>query len=301
MVGAGVTISNPTYPYAVYRHTGATTFFVIENNGTIQSTAGGGVFLGPRGAITNAHSASIVAHVDAIKITGGAGTVVNYGSIASTGTTGAGVYLNSGGSVTNAATASISGAHAVGIRGGLGIVINNGNIAGGIFDGVSLDSGGTVSNAASGSISGQTAISITGGAGMVVNYGSIGGVTAGGGGGVYLAFGGSVSNASSASIAGAVNAGTVVNYGSIASIRASGLVTNGVTASIMDGVSVGDGTVPASLVNAGRISGGGVSVVDNLSSYTPQQPITWVTNSASGSSQQLRRGLCETQCERGRE
>jgi hypothetical protein len=30
IINPGVTISNPGYPYAVYRHSGATTFFVIE-------------------------------------------------------------------------------------------------------------------------------------------------------------------------------------------------------------------------------------------------------------------------------
>ena len=58
VIGAGVTVSNPGYPYAVYRHSGATTFFVIDNNGAI---TGGtiGVYLAPGGSVTNAATASI--------------------------------------------------------------------------------------------------------------------------------------------------------------------------------------------------------------------------------------------------
>ena len=54
VIGAGVTVSNPGYPYAVYRHSGATTFFVIDNNGAITSGSGIGVYLAVGGSVTNA-------------------------------------------------------------------------------------------------------------------------------------------------------------------------------------------------------------------------------------------------------
>ena len=38
VIGSGVTVSNTGYPYTVYRHTGATTFFIIQNDGTILSS-----------------------------------------------------------------------------------------------------------------------------------------------------------------------------------------------------------------------------------------------------------------------
>jgi hypothetical protein len=59
-IDAGVTVSNPAYPYAVYAHPGATNFFVIDNNGAITSSKTGAMYLAPGGALTNATSASIV-------------------------------------------------------------------------------------------------------------------------------------------------------------------------------------------------------------------------------------------------
>ena len=50
VIGAGVTVSNTGYPDAVYRHSGATTFFIIQNGGTIRATSGTsgiGVYLAP--------------------------------------------------------------------------------------------------------------------------------------------------------------------------------------------------------------------------------------------------------------
>src|ERR1700722_10892233 len=87
-IGAGVTVSNPGYPYAVYRHSGATTFFVIDNNGRISAGNGGisagsgiGVYLSPGGSVTNAATGSITGGTG-VKIFNSAGTVVNAGSIA---------------------------------------------------------------------------------------------------------------------------------------------------------------------------------------------------------------------------
>jgi hypothetical protein len=109
VIEAPATISNPGFPYAVYRYPGATTFFDIDNHGTITSGTGIGVYLAPGGAVTNATSASVVGGTGGIKIAGGIGTIANYGSIAATGTggfNGIGIYLKAGGSITNAASAS---------------------------------------------------------------------------------------------------------------------------------------------------------------------------------------------------
>src|SRR5271170_3678716 len=114
VIGAGVTISNPSYPNGVYRDPSSTVFFTVKNEGTV-TASDVGVYLAPGGWVTNATSALITSNTG-IKISGGAGTVVNNGSIVGAevnlyngNVTGSGVYLLSGGSVTNASTASITG------------------------------------------------------------------------------------------------------------------------------------------------------------------------------------------------
>jgi hypothetical protein len=56
VIGAGVSVSNTGHPDAVYRHSGATMFFVIDNN--VASDSGIGVYLAPGGSVTNAATAS---------------------------------------------------------------------------------------------------------------------------------------------------------------------------------------------------------------------------------------------------
>ena len=285
VVVANVIVSNTGYyephPDAIYRHPGATTFFAIDNNGVITGTANG-VYLAPGGSVTNAANASILAGIyDAVKISGGAGTVVNDGSIGvSYGYSGvySGVDLLSGGSVTNGATASISATrYAVMISGGAGTVVNDGDIFGtgirgiggtaGSGIGVDLQLGGSVTNAATAAIiAANYAVKISGGAGTVVNDGYILGNYryGGGGGGLDLLSGGSVTNASHGTIAGVAlsgGPGTVVNDGSIGGtigggggLESGGSVTNSRSASIM-GASVGVSLSGGTLTNAGSISG----------------------------------------------
>jgi len=264
VIGAGVTITNPNYPYGVYRDPGATTFFTIQNHGTIigsGATYGVGVYLAPGGSVTNAPSASIAGYTG-VKISGDAGTVVNGGSIAGGGTTsGVGVYLASGGTVTNTPSASITGyAYGVKISGTAGTVANDGSIVGGRGTGtinphspygvryfgsaVILSRGGLVTNAAGASIAGYYyGVKIVGGAGTVVNEGSIA-IQAGDGRAISLPSGGSVTNAVTGSITASLwgvyingDAGTVVNDGSIAAQRGVNMISGG------------------TVVNAGKITG----------------------------------------------
>ncbi len=58
-IDAGVTVSNPAYPYAVYAHPGATNFFVIDNNGAITSSKTGAMYLAPGGALPRVPRSSV--------------------------------------------------------------------------------------------------------------------------------------------------------------------------------------------------------------------------------------------------
>ena len=81
------------------------------SSGQVESfLPGGGVYLSDGGSVTNASGAVISDLVYGVLVTGGIGTVVNAGSIASTGAkTGAGVKLAAGGTLSNAATGVITG------------------------------------------------------------------------------------------------------------------------------------------------------------------------------------------------
>src|SRR5580700_7952465 len=82
VIDSGVTISN--VGNAVYGPSGSWT---IQNNGKISSSLLDGILL-HAGSVTNANTASIAGVVDGVAIAGIAGTVVNSGSIAGTGTAG---------------------------------------------------------------------------------------------------------------------------------------------------------------------------------------------------------------------
>jgi hypothetical protein len=129
VIEAGVTISNSSgdavsdLPYPA--------FFIIQNNGRIfgNSVSRFGVNLTGGGSVANAASASIKGYGSGIQIFGGAGTVVNDGSIASLEEQG--VYLTDGGSVSNGAAGSITGnTDGVNII-SFGTVVNDGRSAAG--------------------------------------------------------------------------------------------------------------------------------------------------------------------------
>jgi len=181
------------------------------------------------------------------------GALINEGSISGPVTVGA------GGIVTNAANGIITTGAAAEIYGwgGLGAVVNDGNIAGTGNYGVYLEAGGRITNAASALISSTNyAIRINQGAGNVVNDGAI----AGGNHGMVLADGGSVTNAASGSITGKFS-GINIFYGNATVINAGTIETLG-------GTTVGDGILLASdalesVNNSGTIAVVGDGVVIN--------------------------------------
>jgi hypothetical protein len=264
VIASHVTVSNGTGA-AVSTSPGFAEPFAVQNNGYI-SASSNGVNLAPGGSVTNAVSASITAGRYGVSISGGLGTVANYGSIVAF----IGVDLNGGGSVTNAAAGWITGIDGVLLAGTIaGVVVNDGSILGTATRGagIVLGFGGSVTNAASATIAGGYGIQIQA-PGSVVNYGDIAG-SGTGVAGVWLVAGGYVTNAAGASITGNFDgvlvdvSGTVVNDGSIATTGTGGIgvelelhgsVTNAAGASITGGtigVSVDWG---GTLTNAGTIA-----------------------------------------------
>ena len=216
--------------------------WTLTNLGTVESIGnqGFGIDLQAGGSVTNGQSGStaglIAGSRTGLAISGGAGTLANFGTVVSYGTAvgSAAVDFRSGGSVTNGASGSTDGVitgvfQAIGITGSAGTVTNFGTISatGTYGTGIYLGAGGSVTN---GSI-GVAGASITGGArgvaiyfsaGTVSNLGTITGIGTNGSG-VKLSLGGSVDNASGALISGYStgvyirgSTGTVSNLGTIA-------------------------------------------------------------------------------------
>jgi hypothetical protein len=83
----------------------------VTNNGTIESTGNEGVYFQTGGNVMNQSEGLISGGQNGVEVLGGAGTVVNGGTIASaaTGTSGEAIYLGDGGVITN--YGMIAGAH----------------------------------------------------------------------------------------------------------------------------------------------------------------------------------------------
>ncbi|MGE5269100.1 MAG: hypothetical protein ACM3JG_05440, partial [Thiohalocapsa sp.] len=236
----------------------------VSNTGTIAGYPGlnsGLVLDTGGGVVTNsAATAAIQGYATGISIRNtavGAATLVNDGTIASTGLQSRAVDLYLGGFVSNASSGFISGGSGVSgagirIQGAVGTVVNAGTVTTG-HQAVWLEAGGIVSNSPSGVIDGAgDGVHIDGATGTVANLGSIigeGNVYSG----VALLAGGYVGNGtagSNALIQGvdhgvfiAVAAGYVTNY---ATIRATGYIGHGV------GVYL---NVGGSVTNSGAITG----------------------------------------------
>jgi hypothetical protein len=166
------------------------------------------VFLGAGGVVTNSAGARIRGSSYGIYIAGGAGTVINAGTVSGTSSAGVGVFLGLGGVVSNNGTgALISGQlFSVIAVNSPATVINQGTISGSSGSGVFLSGGGSVSN-------GATAARITGGkfgvffggttASTVTNTGTISGAVA-------VQFSNKANNNLFSEFPGAVTSGAVI-------------------------------------------------------------------------------------------
>ena len=165
---------------AVY---GSGSSVAVVNAGRIAGSTGlpqgQGVDLFSGGSVTNQSGGTITAYEIGVH---GAGTVVNYGSIAGHNATigyGYGVDLPAGGRLTNQSGGAISGHTGIFVE-GVATLVNAGSIAGNTTAangiGVKLN-GGSLTNQSGGTISGHEGIYDQSGALTVVNAGSIGGAT----------------------------------------------------------------------------------------------------------------------------
>jgi hypothetical protein len=218
----------------------------VVNNGTIQGTAGRGVFLQDGGTLSNARGASVIGGFEGVAIYNAGGSLTNAGTITDTGSAGLGVQLYAG-VVNNQTGGVISGVYGVGFtaRYTPGTLTNAGLITGSARDGVELSSGGTVTN--SGQIAGGVAgvLALYGATG-INNTATIGGTYAG----VDLLAGGNVTN----SAAGRISGGFGISFGNGDTPGAAGTVTNSgvISGGTYQGVSLNQG---GGVVNSGSIYG----------------------------------------------
>ncbi len=263
----------------------------VTNSGTIRAVNAGssatanqaiGIILTAGGSVSNQLNAQITGQGAGVDILGGAGTVVNAGTIS--GPAYEGVYLDHG-AVTNLSTGIISGGSIAGggsigaggsiVTSGWGIAIRNGGtlfnagVVTGVGQGGAFLGGGTATN--QGTMTGVWGIAMTGATGTVINSGSLNGNSQSG---VFLT-GGNVTNASGGRITGISGvvirtaAGTVANSGFIGATSLTGYgvylapgFTNRVLAS--------PGAVFSGLVDGGNAVGAAVVSTLELTSAASQ-------------------------------
>jgi hypothetical protein len=237
-IGSSSTISNSgttNGSHAIYGELG--TAWTIFNHGDVAgfSTTTAAIYLESGGSLTNGsssdRSAEVLGAKTAVTVNRAIGTIINFGTLLSTGAAGGGVNLADGGTITNEAEGLILSSHTGVIAGRAATVNNFGTIQSsststGSGAGVYFAAGGRVSNQSSGVVfSYNSAIDVLGAAASVSNYGTIS--NSGKAAAINLAAGGTVTNgksgvpaqvlSSSTAVDITGSAGTVTNFGSLIS------------------------------------------------------------------------------------
>ncbi|HEY1300552.1 MAG TPA: hypothetical protein VGF07_08640, partial [Stellaceae bacterium] len=234
---------------AIYLGAGGT----LDNQGVVRGVGGAAVSLGRGGKVINGRSAAagglISAKSSAVLVTNRAGTITNFGSIASTTTVlsggslhSAGVVLAAGGTLVNGAagdtdalvTAAEGCVYAGGIggaakTGAVGSVVNYGTIRstgrGSVgATAILMVSGGRVINHGRIESAAQSAVAFRNKAGTVTNFGTIAGTAAGAA--IDLEKGGIVTNVHGGRITAGGSASAVACFGAAGTIANFGLIAN---------------------------------------------------------------------------
>ncbi len=249
---------------------------LVSNTGTVRGTGAqaSGVLLRAGGQVVNGSAAASSALIEGggagVSVAGGAGTVTNRATIASTGAAGYGVQLSAGGTVSNiGAGAVILGDTGVRISGGAGRVSNDGRITARSGYGVVLAGAGSVANGSAADAAALITGGVELGSGSVMNDGTITGLASGQRGVYGSGVNGSLTVSNSGSIEGFEGvraAGTLrLINGSDGNTRASvsgtelgvfagtgGAVLNGGTIQSSRGIGVllyGSATEPLRVIN----------------------------------------------------
>ncbi len=207
-----------------------------------------GILLGS-GQVSNAAHGLISSYWEGIAI-GGAGSVVNAGTIRATGTAnGFGVVLTAGGSIVNVQGGSIAGAKdGVLAFGPSATLTNQGSISGNLV-GVGLESGGMLTNAAGAEIFGVNTGVRSFGANAASVTNAAGGTLAGGSYGFFAEPGGTATLTNAGLLSGQSGAGAVLlDPGRLDNIL-GGTIVGGIF-----GIYIG-GTSAAAVTNAGSVGG----------------------------------------------
>ena len=232
-LGAGITLAGDTIltntSTGTITNTAAAVFGVsgglpntVVNAGSIAGGGGAGITLLSGGVVTNQNAGIIGGAsgttVASIGITGGAGTVTNFGRLTASGT---GVRLEAGGTVANQTGGTIiAGYRGVSVGGGPDAVTNAGLISAAASGIVVYGTGGSAANQTGGTIlSGADGIYVS--AGTATNQGIIDATRHG----IFMNAGATVNNLASGAITGAQNGVEVIGGGLVA--NASGATISG--------------------------------------------------------------------------
>jgi autotransporter-associated beta strand protein len=263
----------------------------VSNSGTISGQTG--VRLAGGGTVINYTGGTITGSTGiAVTTQGGFGTIINAGSITSSGASYSVAILTTGGQIVNNSGGTISGASGALIQNGAGTITNSGTITASSANGwgVNIIGGGSITNNAGATISGgYRGATVQGAVGTIDNYGTI---TAGTDNAISLADGGNATNYAG----GVLNAtgaggwgiwvggagGTLDNGGTI-NAGLAGMISTSATAS----TATNSGTINAANVAGIASTTGNLSVTNsgivNAGTAVSLQAGGLVINTATGS------------------